>query len=299
VLRLGGEPREAEAHGLLLFISAIWAGNFLAGKIALQVIGPLTLSALRAALASPVLLWYLRASSAAWPVPGTSDIRVFVVLALTGLVSSTTLWYYGLRSTLAANAAILNAMGPIFIALLSVAWLRERLSLLNWLGIGLSTAGVVLTITRGSLQVLLDLDLHPGDFLILAGQAAWSVYSVYSRQVARRFAPAVVITGSYLLSAVILAPLALLERPWLALGRVTAGTALAVLYAALVVTVSHIAYYRALRVVSAAVASLASNLVPFEVVALSWLFLDEPVTRLHLAGALIVIAGVALATRKT
>ena len=60
-------------------------------------------------------------------------------------------------------------MGPVFVALLSATWLRERLSRLNLLGILVSSAGVVLTVTRGSLQALLDLDLHPGDFFILVG----------------------------------------------------------------------------------------------------------------------------------
>jgi drug/metabolite transporter (DMT)-like permease len=50
--------------------------------------------------------------------------------------------------------------------------------------------------------------------------------------------------------------------------------------------------------VSASIASLTVNLLPFEVLGLSWLFLDEPLSWVHVAGALVVIAGVALATRK-
>ena len=72
---------------------------------------------------------------------------------------------------------------------------------------------------------------------------------------------------------------------------------LAILYAASLVTVSHVWFYRGLRVVSAAVASLTVNLLPFEVLALSWLLLGEPVTWAHVVGALVVIAGVFLATR--
>jgi drug/metabolite transporter (DMT)-like permease len=41
------------------------------------------------------------------------------------------------------------------------------------------------------------------------------------------------------------------------------------------------------------------NLLPFEVLALSWLLLGEAVTWAHVIGALIVIAGVALATRRS
>jgi drug/metabolite transporter (DMT)-like permease len=292
------ELREQEAHVLLLLISLIWAGNFMAGKLALQVIGPLTLTALRALLASIVLLWYVRFSYQTWPAVTTGDLRTFAILALTGLVTNTTIWYYGLARTLAVHAAIVGATGPIWVAILSATWLRERLSPLNLAGIILSSAGVVLTVTRGSLRAVLDLDLYPGDFFILLGQGIWAVYSVYARQVARQFSPTVVTTGSYLIATLFLVPLALIERPWVTLPAMGPGPAIAVLYAASLVTLSHVWFYWGIRVVSAPVASLTVNLIPFEVIGLSWLFLDEPLSWLHVVGALIVIAGVALATRK-
>ena len=293
------ELRDHEAYGLLFLTSLIWAGNFIAGKVALEVVGPITLTALRTVLATAVLLWYVRFSYPTWPTVGPADLRIFLTLALTGLVTNTTLWYYGLHRTLAINAAILGAMGPAFVAVLSATWLRERLSRLNVLGILVSSSGVVLTVTRGSLRALLDLDLHPGDFFILAGQSIWAVYSVYARQVSRRFPPTVITAGTYIASAVFLVPLSLIERPWTTLPRVTLGTVLAILYAATLVTVSHIWFYWGIRVVSAAVASLTVNLIPFEVLAVSWLLLGEPVTWAHVVGALIVIAGVALATRRS
>jgi drug/metabolite transporter (DMT)-like permease len=289
---------ERQAYGLLLLISLIWAGNFMAAKLALQVVGPLTLTALRATLASLVLLWYVRFTYPTWPAVSAADTRAFVVLALTGLVTNTTLWYYGLARTLSVNAAIVGATGPIWVAGLSAWWLKERLSAVNVAGIVLSTLGVLLTVTRGSLRAILDLDLYPGDFFILAGQAVWAVYSVYARQVARQYAPIVVTTGSYIVSAFFLIPLSLVERPWAALPHLTPTAAAAILYAASVVTLSHIWFYRGLRVVSASIASLTVNLLPFEVLGLSWLFLDEPLSWVHVAGALVVIAGVALATRK-
>jgi drug/metabolite transporter (DMT)-like permease len=292
------ELEEREAYGLLLLISLIWAGNFMAGKLALQAVGPITLTALRATLASLVLLWYVRFTYPTWPAVTATDMRAFVVLALSGLVTNTTLWYYGLARTLSVNAAIVGATGPIWVSILSAWWLKERLSPLNVAGIVLSTLGVMLTVTRGSLRAILDLDLYPGDFFILAGQAIWAVYSVYARQVARQYAPIVVTTGSYIVSALFLIPLSLVEHPWTALPRVTPTAVAAILYAASVVTLSHIWFYRGLRVVSAAVASLTVNLIPFEVLGLSWLFLDEPLSWVHVAGALVVIAGVGLATRK-
>jgi drug/metabolite transporter (DMT)-like permease len=293
------ELREREAYAVLFLVSLIWTGNFIAGKAALQVLGPITLTALRSVLATVVLLWYVRFSFPTWPSVAWPDVKVFVVLSLTGLVTTTTLWYYGLHRTLAINAAILGAMGPVFVGLLSATWLRERLSLVNALGIVVSSGGVVLTVTRGSLRALLDLDLHTGDFFILAGQAVWAAYSVYARQVSRRYPPTVITTGSYIVSSAVLVPLSLLERPWLSLPQATLGTVLAVLYAAILVTVSHIWFYWGIRVVSAPVASLTVNLIPLEVLAVSWLLIGEPVTWAHLVGALVVIGGVLLATRRS
>jgi drug/metabolite transporter (DMT)-like permease len=292
------ELHEREAYGLLFLISMIWAGNFIAGKVALQVVGPITLTALRAVIATVVLLWYVRFTHQTWPSVSAADVRIFLILALTGLVTNTTLWYYGLRHTLAINAAILGAMGPVFVALLSATWLRERLTSLNLLGIMVSSAGVVLTVTRGSLRVLLDLDLHRGDFVILGSQTLWAVYSVYARQVSRQFSPTVITAGTYIVSATFLVPLSLVERPWAALPHVTLTTVLAILYAAILVTLSHIWFYWGLRVVPAPVAALTVNLIPFQVLAVSWLLLGEAVTWAHVLGALVVIAGVALATRR-
>jgi drug/metabolite transporter (DMT)-like permease len=288
--------RPGEAYAGLGLVSVIWAGNFMAGKFALAVVGPITITALRALLASVLLLWFVRWTFHSWPSVTPADLRIFLVLALTGLVANTTLWYVGLQRTLAVNAAIVGATGPMSVALLAAVWLKEPLSALNVAGILLSFAGVLLTVTRGSIRAVLDLDLHPGDFYILAAQLIWAVYSVYARQVSRRFPPTVITTGSYLVSAAILVPLALVEQPWKAAGAVTAGTVLAILYAAVVVTVSHVLFYWGIRVVPASVASLTVNVIPFEVIALSWLLLDEPISWVHLVGALIVISGVALAT---
>jgi drug/metabolite transporter (DMT)-like permease len=298
VSQAGRELREREAYGLLFLISLIWTGNFIAGKVALEVVGPITLTALRSSIATVVLLWYVRFTYQTWPSLSGPDLRVFLVLAVTGMVTTTTLWYYGLARTLAINAAILGAMGPVFVALLSTTWLRERLTALNVVGILISTAGVILTVTRGSLRALLDLDLHVGDFFILAGQAIWAAYSVYARQVSRQFPPTVITAGTYIMSTAMLVPISLIERPWTTLPHLTLGTVLAILYAAILVTISHIWFYWGMRVVSAPVASLTVNLLPLEVLAFSWLMLGEPITWAHVLGALVVIGGVVLATRQ-
>src|SRR5262249_5810198 len=132
----------------------------------------------------------------------------------------------------------------------------------------------------------------------LAGQSIWAVYSVYARQVSRRFPPTLLTPGAYIASAAFPLPPSLFERPRQGLPPLTPRPGLPIPYPATLVALAHISFYWGIRVVAAAVASLTVNLIPFQVLAVSWLLLGEPVTWAHVVGALVVIAGVALATRR-
>ncbi len=94
-----------------------WAGNYPLGKLAIDELSPLVLTAARAVLAAPLLLAVARASAPLAAPPGRRDYLAFVVLGLTGLVANTTVWYLGLRHTTTLNAGIVSASSPIFVAL--------------------------------------------------------------------------------------------------------------------------------------------------------------------------------------
>ncbi|HAM57661.1 MAG TPA: hypothetical protein DCQ64_20500 [Candidatus Rokubacteria bacterium] len=109
------------AYGLLLLVTLMWAGNFPLGKLALLELGPLTLSAARAALAAPVLVLIARLAHGPFPAFTRRDHWTFVVISLTGLVGNTTVWYWGLRHTSPVNAGILGASAPVIVALAGAA----------------------------------------------------------------------------------------------------------------------------------------------------------------------------------
>ena len=64
-----------------------WAGNYPLGKLALDELSPLVLTAARAGLAAPLLLAVARASAPLAAPPGRRDYLAFVVLGLTGLAA--------------------------------------------------------------------------------------------------------------------------------------------------------------------------------------------------------------------
>ncbi|HEX5529833.1 MAG TPA: DMT family transporter, partial [Methylomirabilota bacterium] len=136
------------AYALLLGVALLWSGNFPLAKLGLQELGPITMAATRALIAAPLLVVVSRVLEGPLPPLARRDLTAVVVLAVTGFVGNSTLWYIGLRFTSPANAGILGAASPVVVALAAATWLRERVSPVNLVGIGLTMLAVLLTIAQ-------------------------------------------------------------------------------------------------------------------------------------------------------
>ncbi|MBI2527630.1 MAG: DMT family transporter [Candidatus Rokubacteria bacterium] len=288
----------ARAYGLLLLVTLLWAGNFPLGKLALLELGPITLTAARATLAAPGLVLLARLTHGPFPAFARRDRWTFVVISLTGLVGNTTIWYWGLSHTSPVNAGILGAAAPVIVALAGAVWLGDPLAPRHILGIAVTMGAVLLTMSHGSPEALLTLSFNRGDLIILVSQIAWVGYTVFSRASRSELPSLTVQAGAHVVSLAVLAPLALLERPWQSLAAASWVGWGVIVYAAGPIALGHIWYYQAIRIVGAGRAAVFMNLVPFVVIALSWLILGEPIRWYHLTGATVVIGGVALATAR-
>jgi drug/metabolite transporter (DMT)-like permease len=285
------------AYALLLGVALLWAGNYPLAKIGLHELGPITMSALRTLIAAPLLVLASRLLEGPLPPLARRDLIAVVVLAVSGFVGNSALWYVGMRGTSPANAGILGAASPVVVALAAATWLRERVSPVNLVGIGLTMLAVLLTIAQGSFHVLLTLSVNRGDVIILLSQSMWVVYTLYSRANHSTFSPLQMLAGAHVVAAGLLLPLALVERPWQAFAHASWVGFSVVLYSALLGTPAHVAYYQAVRTVGPSRAAVFMNLIPFLVLGLSWLMLGEPIRWYHWVGAIGVIGGVALTTR--
>jgi drug/metabolite transporter (DMT)-like permease len=213
-------------------------------------------------------------------------------------VLSTTTWYGGLKWTTALSAGILGAASPIFVALGSALLLGERLRRRTWVGIALTVAAVLLTLAKGSFAVLLELAVNRGDVIILLSQTAWVAYCLYSRASASTLPPVWVMAGANAIGALVLVPLSwLVDGGWPTPAAAPIGWGV-VLYGAVPITIAHLWYYQVIRRLGPARTAAFMNLMPFVVIAMSWALVGEQVHAYHVAGAVLVIAGVALTSTR-
>ncbi len=286
------------AYILLSLVALLWAGNFPASKIGLAELGPITLTAARAALITPVLILLARVLNGPFPTLSGRDYATFVILSLTGLVGNTTVWFWGMQYTSPINAGILGAAAPAVVALIGALWLGDRLSGPNMAGIGLTVAAVLLTISHGSIDTLRTFSFNRGDLLILTSEIGWVTYALYSRATKTQLAAVTIMAGAHVVSSALLLPLALAVEGWRPLARAGWAGWGVVLYGAFPVTLGHLWFYQGIRAVGAGRAAVFTNLIPFLVIGLSWAILGEPIRWYHALGATVVIAGVVLTTTR-
>jgi drug/metabolite transporter (DMT)-like permease len=279
---------------------SLWATSFLAAKFAVQSIPPLTAAAFRFLIVAAILwslLWLLRQGQ---PVSWHDA----PLLALTGLFQTTfyfALQYSGLTLTTASTGAILVNTRPIFVALIAILFLCERLGRSETAGILIAFAGVVLiTIQSPGAQLTLNSQHVLGDVLLLFNALSGAVGLILTKRVLRKFKPlpALVYTSSF--GAAGLLPFAAWELARGAtFGSPSAGPWLALIYQAIFTTViAHILWNTVLSKVEASWAAVFLYITPVVAIFLSWVVLGEPLTWVLLLGSALVILGTHLVSRR-
>ncbi len=94
----------------------------------------------------------------------------------------------GIRFTSATNTGWIIASIPLVMAVLAFLILGERLGRKELAGVGIASCGIVLLVSRGNVGNLAWLR-SIGDWLVLASCFTWSLFTILTRDLARRRDP--------------------------------------------------------------------------------------------------------------
>jgi len=283
---------------LLVLISLIWAGSFIAVKITVNEIPPIELGFLRFLVATPIMLLFLFLRKKDIRIP-KKELPSLAVLGLTGVTFLYIFQFVGIEYTTASTSSVLISTNVIFIVMLSALFLKEVFSFKKTLGIILSFLGVMVVIFAQSSneKIIFNNQFIIGCLFVLLSAFCWAVYSVVGKKLLGKYDAFVVTTYAFVLGTIFFLPVVFPNIINVVL-NISFNGWIAVLYLAMLCSVfGYVAWYYALSKTEAGRTAVFLNLIPLFTIILAF-FIKEIPTVLFVVGAALIIWGIYWAQRE-
>ena len=197
---------------------------------------------------------------------------------------------YGLTMVTATVGAVIIATIPLFVPFASFLLFRERLTLMNRIGLVISFAGVLMVILSKSQGISAE---PKGLLLMFVAVFSAVEYTMLVKKLADDYNPITITAYQSLYGLLMFIPLFLiLELPVLDIGSASNRSRLAVLYLGVFGSgICFILLTIGIRELGAAKANVFGNLIPVVTAVLSYFLLKESMPVMKILGILVVIGG--------
>ena len=275
----------------------IWAGNFVIARGVNQQIPPITLAFCRWSLATVLMMPIaFNAFKNEWPILKKNGAYLFWV-SLSGIALFNTCLYISGHYTTAINMGLISTTSsPIFATIFAIIFIGERINAFRLTGMLVCLSGILLLISKGSLQTLLSFTFSIGDLWALAGAIAFAVYNVLVRKKPTTISATTFLLAIFGLGTLLILPGFLIEQVNAAPIVWNNSLLISLLYlGAGTSVVSFLCWNAAIKRIGAGTTVLFGNLIPIISTIEAVLFLNEPFQKIHMISAGIVIFGLILA----
>ena len=283
----------------LVLANALWAGTYTAGKIALRELSPVELNAVRFTLAtlmlSPVLIRGWRTLPKDRPT-----LLKLGQLVLLGFVLNKAFEYFGLSLSTASDVALLIATESIFTALLSWAFLRERITRSGVAALLVGLLGAYLIVERGIVPTIgaSGGTRVVGDLLVVFSLLIEAGYTVSGKTALTAVPPLLFVSTTLTGSLFVWIPAGAVAFARSGMPHLTLAGGLAVLYMAAVATVAgYWLWFRGLSVLDASTAAPTLFIQPLLGAALAIWLLHDVLSWATLVGGALILASLLLVVR--
>ncbi|MBX8564302.1 EamA family transporter [Pseudomonas cichorii] len=225
--------------------------------------------------------------------PGRSRRTMLGLLLLSGVVSCIDLLsnHWAVKLTSMANTSILMNLSPVFVALLSFLFLKERIGTSQVLALALSIAGACLLVFDGSASLTFSSQGVTGDLLALNSALFYAIYLILIKSLRDCFSSRKIIIWNSFTCALLLLPVALLTSQQI-LPDTLYGWMVIALLALISQLLGHGLMAYALRHVDVVLASVSALARPVVAILIGFFFFDEKLAALQWVGVAAVLLGV-------
>lgn len=291
-------PQRGRAYLFLTLTTLFWAGNAVAGRIAVGEISPMLLIAFRW-FGTVVLLLAIGGAQVRrdWPVL-RQRLPYLATMGVVGFTAFNAFFYLAAHETTAVNIGILQGAMPVLVLIGSVVLFRTKIGGLQVAGVAITIAGVLLVVSRGNLSVLAALDVNQGDFLMLLASLLYAAYALGLRN-RPQVSPLALLTVISAAAAIATVPLAVAEG---LMGRTIwpgpEGWAVVAYVTVFPSVMAQLFFIKGVGLIGPARAGVFINLVPVFAAILGVAILGEAFRWYHMGALVLVLSGLWLAERR-
>lgn len=284
------------AHLALLAVNAIYGANYIVAKgVMPDHIGPLGFVFLRG-IGALLLFWTLSAAFGNERIH-RNDWKRLIACGLFGVAINQLLFFSGLNLTTPINASIIMTSSPILVLVASSFILRERITGLRMVGIGLGLAGALLILLFKQ-KASFGSNTFLGDLFIFVNAVSYSVYLVIVKPLMRKYQPLTVIKWVFLFGFCVIAPVGFSEATAVDYGALPGNIWAGILYVVLGTTfLAYLLNIYALKRVSPTLVSAYIYLQPLLASAFAIMLAQDTLDWLKVCSTLLIFTGVFLVSR--
>lgn len=285
----------------LLSCNFMWALQFTCVKLVQDQVGSLFTVWGPMTLATALLYPLVRSE-----VKGTekrnwrsSDILVYLLLAVVGVFPGQVLITWGTRMSLASNAALLMLTLPVSTAFLAFIFLHERMTAMRWVSFALAIIGVLMCSDIDFRSLNFGKGYLFGNVLIFVGTLGSAFYNSYGKKMLERYSPTEMLYFTYLAMFFVMTPLTLAREPkvFAAIPHFTLQTWIGLALLTFFHNyLSMVLFLKALKQLDAIQAALSNYLITFFGIPIAAIWLKEKLTPIAIIGGVLILGSTLLIT---
>lgn len=285
---------------MALLACILWSFNFIIARGISKQMPPVAISFYRWLCAAVIII------PIAWKRFGSEKQFVWqhwpnILLAtLTGITLYSPLIYLAGHYSPAINLALIGTTAsPVFTFLIAGTVLREKIPPLRLMGLFICIAGIILLLSKGSMDVILHFQFSTGDKWMLLGAFLFAVYNIAARKRSPAISPLTYLFATFVLGTILLLPIYVWEQQHAAPVSWNVHLLLIVLYSGIGTSVAaFFCWNAAISRIGSARTSVFGNLIPVLASLEAVWLLQESVSFIQIVSMCIVIAGLLLANIK-
>lgn len=286
------------ALALIFVVPGFWTVNYLIARLYVGHIEAHMLALLRWTVAFSILLPFCWAEIRRGLPLRSNEKREFLLLGGLGMWICGAFVYIGGQTTSSVNIALLYAISPVLISLISARLLKEPFGWVQSVGVAMALIGMLWVVLKGDLTALGQQEFTPGDLWILVCVVSWTIYSLRLKAIESRFSNLARLTLITAGGMVVLIPFTLLEAALLENWNLTATGLWYVLLVGIFPGVgAYFCYIYMQQQIGAARTSVVLYLGPLYAALAGWALLGEQPQDFHAVGGVAILLGVYLVNR--